>query len=82
MDRKHAEMVVELVNRCIDELIATLEVVEKAVPPDEFEKYKRGVARVINAFDVEIVERVTQDYPDLKPKDDDEPEAEPKVLKS
>jgi len=82
MDRKTAELVVEVVNRCIDDLITSLEVVEKAVPPDEFEKYKRGVARVINAFDVEIVERVTQDYPDLKPKDDDVPEAEPKILKS
>lgn len=82
MDRKTAESVVEVVNRCVDELIASLALVEKAVPPDEFGKYKRGVARVINTFDVEIVERVSLDYPDLKPKDDDEPDAEPKILKS
>jgi hypothetical protein len=71
MDRKTAEMVVGVVNRCIDDLIATLPVVEKAVPPDEFEKYRRGVARVINTFDVDVIDRVAADFPDLKPKDED-----------
>jgi hypothetical protein len=82
MDRKIAELVVGVVNRCIDELIETLAVVEKSVPPAEYEKYKRGVARVINTFDIEIVDRVTAEHPDLKPADDEEPDGEPPVLKS
>jgi hypothetical protein len=71
MDRKIAEQVVSVVNHCIDELIGTLALVEKAVASDEFERYKRGVARVINALDAEVIDRVAVDYPDLKPKDED-----------
>ena len=82
MDRKTAELVVGVVNRCIDEMLETLAVVEKTVPSAEFQKFKRGVARVISTFDVEVVDLVSRDYPDLKPKDDDEPEDEPPVLKS
>jgi hypothetical protein len=70
MDRITAEHVVRIVNRCIDEMIGTLEVVEKSVPTEEFEKYKRGVARVINTFDVEVVDRVAHEFPDLKPQAD------------
>jgi hypothetical protein len=82
MDRKTAELVVGVVNRCIDELIETLAVVEKSVPPAEYEKYKRAVGRVINAFDIEVVDRVAVEFPDLKPKDEEEPDGEPPVLKS
>jgi hypothetical protein len=71
MDRKIAEQIVELVNSQIDQLISTLEPLEAAVSPEEFAAYKRGVAKVINAFDVEIIERVAREYPDLKPADDD-----------
>jgi hypothetical protein len=82
MDRKTAELVVGVVNRCIDELIETLAVVEKSVPAAEYEKYKRAVGRVINAFDIEVVDRVAAEFPDLKPKDEEEPDGEPPVLKS
>jgi hypothetical protein len=71
MDRKTAEFVVGVVNRCIDDLIASLAVVEKAVPPDEFDKYKRGLARVINAFDGEIIDRIAEEHPELRPNDDE-----------
>lgn len=70
MDRVTAEHVVRIVNRCIDDMIGTLEVVENRVSSEEFEKYKRGVARVINTFDVEVVDRVAHEFPDLKPKAD------------
>ena len=82
MDRKTAEFVVAAVNRCIDDLIATLEVLEKTVPPDEFEKYKRGVGRIMRHIGRRDSRAATQDHPDLKPTDDDEPEADPKILKS
>jgi hypothetical protein len=71
MERKTAEFVVGVVNRCIDDLIASLAVVEKAVPAEEFAKYKRGVARVIGAFDGEIINRIAEEHPDLKPNDED-----------
>jgi hypothetical protein len=74
MDRKMAEQIVELVNGQIDQLISTLEPVEAALSPEEFAGYKRGIAKVINTFDVEIIDRVAREYPDLKPVDD---EAEP-----
>ena len=53
MDRKIAEQIVALVNGSIDQLIATLGPVEAAVSPEEFAAYKRGIAKVINAFDTE-----------------------------
>ncbi len=79
MERKLAEQIVALVNGCIDQLIASLAPVEEHASPEEFAAYKRGVARVINAFDVEIIDRVAREHPDLRPEDDasESPEAEP-----
>lgn len=71
MERKIAEQIVALVNSQIDQLIATLGPVEQAVSPEDFAAYKRGIARVISAFDAEIIDRVAREYPDLKPADDD-----------
>jgi hypothetical protein len=71
MERKMAEQIVALVNRCIDQLIATLEPVEQAVTPEEFAAYKRGIAKVINACDVEVIDRIAREHPDLRPGDDD-----------
>jgi hypothetical protein len=79
VDRKIAEQIVELVNGQIDQLISTLGPVEAAVSPEEFAVYKRGIAKVINTFDVEIIDRVAREYPDLKPVDD---EAEPAARES
>lgn len=85
MDRKIAEQIVELVNGSIDQLIATLGPVEKALSPQEFAAYKRGIAKVIASFDAEIIDLVARDYPDLKPADDEpeiETEPEPDLYKS
>jgi hypothetical protein len=71
MDRKLAEQIVALVNAHIDQLISSLEPVEGQVSAEEFAGYKRGIARVISAYDAEIIERVTREHPDLKPGDDD-----------
>lgn len=71
MDRKLAEQIVALVNSHIDQLISSLEPVKAGMSAEEFAGYKRGVARVIGAYDTEIVDRVTREYPDLKPDDDD-----------
>lgn len=66
-----AEQIVALVNGCIDQLIATLAPVEEAVTPEEFAAYKRGIGKVINTCDVEVIDRIAREYPDLKPSDDD-----------
>jgi hypothetical protein len=71
MERKIAEQIVALVNSQIDQLIATLGPVEQAVSPEDFAAYKRGIARVISAYDAEIIDRVAREHPDLKPADDD-----------
>ena len=71
MERKIAEQIVALVNGTIDQLIATLEPVEAAVSAEEFRAYKRGIAKVINTFDVEVLDLVAREYPDLKPAEDD-----------
>ena len=71
MDRKIAEQIVALVNAHIDQLISSLGPVETQVSPDEFAAYKRGIARVINTYDLEIIDRVAREYPDLKPADED-----------
>jgi len=71
MDRKIAEQIVALVNSQIDQLISTLAPVQAAVSPDEFAGYKRGIAKVINTLDVEVIDRIAREYPDLKPDDDD-----------
>jgi len=71
MERKLAEQIVALVNAHIDQLIASLEPVEAEISAEEFAGYKRGVVRVINAYDVEIIDRVAREYPDLKPSDEE-----------
>lgn len=68
MDRKTAEQVVMVANRCIDEMIATLDLVEKGgATADEYDQFKRAVGRVINTFDMHIIDFVARQYPDLKP---------------
>jgi hypothetical protein len=76
MERKMAEQIVELVNAHIDQLISSLAPVEAGLSPEEFAAYKRGVAKVIGVYDAEIIDRVTREYPDLKPADDDADPAE------
>ena len=81
MDRKLAEQIVALVEAHIDQLIASLEPVESQISAEEFAGYKRGIARVISAYDAEIIERVTREHPDLKPGDDDSHASEPAELR-
>jgi hypothetical protein len=71
MERKIAEEIVAMANATIDQLIATLKPVEAAVSPEEFAAYKRGIAKVISAFDSGVIDPVAREYPDLKPADDD-----------
>jgi hypothetical protein len=71
MERKIAEQIVAMANATIDQLIATLEPVEAAVSPEEFAAYKRGIAKVISAFDSGVIDLVTREHPDLRPADDD-----------
>jgi hypothetical protein len=78
MERKIAEQIVALANGSIDQLIATLGPVEEAVSPEEFAAYKRGIAKVIAAFDTGVIDLIAREYPDLKPDDDEgEQVAEP-----
>ena len=85
MERKIAEQIVALANGSIDQLIATLGPVEKAVSPEEFAAYKRGIAKVIKTFDTEVIDLVAREHPDLKPADDDAdhaPESAPDIPKA
>ena len=77
MDRKLAEQIVALVNAHIDQLISSLEPVEAEISAEEFAGYKRGIARVIGAYDAEIIDRVTREHPDLRPSDEDAEPPEP-----
>ena len=77
MDRKLAEQIVALVNAHVDQLISSLAPVEAEISAEEFAAFKRGIARVINAYDVEIIERVAREHPDLKPADDEPEPAAP-----
>jgi len=71
MERKLAEQIIALVNAHVDQLISSLEPIEAEISAEEFAGYKRGVARVISAYDVEIIDRVAREHPDLKPSDED-----------
>jgi hypothetical protein len=71
MERKLAEQIVALVNTHVEQLISSLDPVKEQVSAEDFAGYKRAVARVIGAYDAEIIERVAREYPDLKPADDD-----------
>lgn len=85
MERRIAEQIVALANASIDQLIATLGPVEKAVSPEEFAAYKRGIAKVINAFDTGVIDLIAREHPDLKPSEDDTDHAaepEPDVSRS
>jgi hypothetical protein len=70
VERKTAEQVVMVVNRCIDEMIATLDLVEKGASPDEYDVYKRAVGRVITTFDLHVIDLIAREHPDLKPPSD------------
>lgn len=70
MERKTAEQVVMVATRCIDEMIATLDLVENGATSDEYDQYKRAVGRVINTFDMHVIELVAREFPDLKPQSD------------
>jgi hypothetical protein len=80
MDRKLAEQIVALANAHIDQLISSLAPVEAQLSPEEFAVYKRGVARVINSYDVEIIDRVAAEFPDLKPADEDSEPPAPEAV--
>jgi hypothetical protein len=83
MERKTAEQIVALANSCIDQLLSSLGPVEDAVSPEEFAAYKRGIAKVMNTIDVEVIDVVAREYPDLKTDDDDSDHAsEPDLPKS
>lgn len=71
MERKIAEQIVALINSHIDQLISSLAPVEAAISPEDFAGYKRGVARVIAAYDSEIIDRIAREHPDLLPEDDE-----------
>lgn len=62
-----AEHVMTVINSCIAQLLETLPFIEDQVSAEEFKPYKRAVGKVINTIDMEIVERVTADHPDLQP---------------
>jgi hypothetical protein len=76
MERKLAEQIVAMVNAHVDQLISSLDPVEAQISAEEFAGYKRGVARVLSAYDAEIIDRVAREYPDLKPSDEDSPPPE------
>jgi len=80
MERKMAEQIVALVNGCIDQLISSLAPVEAGTSDADFAAYKRGVARVIAAFDVEIVDRIAHEHPDLRPDEDDAEPSAPEAV--
>jgi hypothetical protein len=84
MERKLAEQIVALVNAHIDQLISSLEPVKAGMSAEEFAGYKRGIARVISAYDAEIIDRMAREYPDLKPSDDDDAQAtaEPRITRN
>lgn len=67
MDRELAERLVATLNECIRGLLETLPLVERQASGDEYKAYQRAVAKVINTIDVEVTDRVTRGYPDLKP---------------
>ena len=77
MDRKLAEQIVALVNAHVDQLISSLGPVEAEMSAEEFAGYKRGIAKVINTYDVEVIDLVAREFPDLKPGDDDSGPSDP-----
>ena len=82
MERKLAEQIVALVNAHIDQLISSLEPVEAGMTDEEFAGYKRGVARLISAYESEIIDRVAREFPDLKPSDEDSDPPEPAATRT
>jgi len=67
MERDTSEKIIDAVNKCVSELLNTLPMVEGHAPEEDFKKYKRSVAKIINTMDVEIVEKIGKEYPDLTP---------------
>jgi hypothetical protein len=63
--------IIALANGTIDQLIASWARSSRPSPAEEFAVYKRGIAKVIKAFDTEVIDPVVREHPDLKPPDDD-----------
>jgi hypothetical protein len=82
MERKTAEQIVALANGCIDQLLESLVPAEQVLSPEEFATYKRGVAKVMNTIDREIIEVAAREFPDLKTDDDSDHDAQPEAPRS
>jgi len=67
MDKALAERVVASIEQCISGLLGTLPLVEEHASAEEYRVFKRAIAKVVNTIDIEVIDRVAKDYPDLKP---------------
>lgn len=67
MERSTAEKVIADLNSCIGEMLETLPIVEREASETEYKIYKRRIAKIVSMFDMEVVEFVAADHPELKP---------------
>lgn len=69
MDRAVAEKIIGKLSGCIDDLNVLLVDMKPFLSDDEYRILKRGIARIMNTSDSDIVAMVVSQYPDLNPLD-------------
>ena len=67
MSRETAQRLMSVIEECGKGLFAVLPSLETELPPDDFKKIKREIARVITTMDQAISAKVAAEYPDLAP---------------
>ena len=67
MKKEIAQSIIKDMEKIISDMNSTLFKYENSLSQEEFKFFKRGIAKLMNISDKEILENILKQYPDLAP---------------